>query len=63
MRLRLNPLNVKLECVYIPKFCYLGDTLKGAAYSKFLWKVYVSPRKVYHPTKLLPPESKHNKAG
>jgi hypothetical protein len=23
LRLRLNPLNVKVECVYIPKFCYL----------------------------------------
>ena len=25
--------------IYIPKFCYLGDTLKGAAYSQFLWKM------------------------
>ena len=50
LKLRLNPLNVKLECVYTPKFCYLGDTLKGAAYSQFLWKVC-------HPGKCITPQN------
>ena len=36
--------------IYTPKFCYLGDTLKGAAYSQFLWKVC-------HPGKCITPQN------
>ena len=52
LRLRLNPLNVKLECVYIPKFCYLGGVthLRVHAYSQFLWKVC-------HPGKCITPQN------